>query len=518
MADPMIEARSLWQLVERRASATPSELFAADDRGRTLDFKGYVRAAERTAAWLHEIGIRSESRVSWMLPTRLEAMVLMGALARLDAIQNPMLPAYRDKETRFVLHQTRAELFIVPSSWRGFDYRAMAEGIAAELGGIRVFAAELELPSRDPATLPPAPPSTGEATRWIYYTSGTTSDPKGAKHSDRTLLSAAAGLARALELRIDDRAAVVFPFTHVGGALWLMANLMSGGAGIAVEMFDPHKAIDLLSELGVTHAGAGTVFHQAYLEAQRTRGPAPIFPRLRGCPGGGAPKPPKLHFDLKAELGGSGIVSGYGLTECPAITMNALHDADEKLALTEGRKTLPATEIRVVTLDGRRARPAEEGEIRVAAPQLFSGYVDPALDADAFDADGFFRTGDLGKLDEDGYLTITGRIKDVIIRKGENISAKEIEDLLYTHSKVKEVAVIGVPDERLGERCAAIIVPRREGDPLGFEEMKAFLKDKGLMTQKIPEQLEHISELPRNAVGKIQKNALRDRFSPRTGR
>ncbi|TMA25864.1 MAG: cyclohexanecarboxylate-CoA ligase, partial [Deltaproteobacteria bacterium] len=238
----------------------------------------------------------------------------------------------------------------------------------------------------------------------------------------------------------------------------------------------------------------------------------PIFPRVRAFPGGGAPKPPQLHYDLKREVGGIGIVSGYGLTDCPIIAMNCIRHPDEKLAHTEGRRSPPEAEIRVVRLDGGLAAPGEEGELWVRGPQLCRGYLDARLDAAAFDEDGFFRTGDLGRLDADGYLVITGRTKDVIIRKGENISAKEVEDLLYSHPQIADVAVIGLPDPALGERCCAVVACR--GEPLAFAEMAAFLARAGLARQKIPEQLEIVAEVPRNAAGKIQKQLLREQFSP----
>jgi acyl-CoA synthetase (AMP-forming)/AMP-acid ligase II len=211
-------------------------------------------------------------------------------------------------------------------------------------------------------------------------------------------------------------------------------------------------------------------------------------------------------------MGGVGIVSGYGLTECPILAMNAVGDPDDKLATTEGRAT-PGVTIRVVTLDGRPASPGEDGEIRVTGPQLCRGYVDPSLAADAFDADGFLRTGDIGQLDEDGFITITGRLKDVIIRKGENISAKEIEDLLYQHPKVADVAVIGLPDSASGERACAVVQPRDLGAPLAFAEMVTFLKGQQLMVQKIPEQLEIVEQVPRNASGKLEKQKLREQFT-----
>jgi len=510
----VIQGRSLWELVERRAAASPDALFAVDDADRSLSFAGYRAAVERAAAGLARRGIGPGVPVSWVLPTRLSALVLAGALARLSAVQNPILPIYRQREVGFCVRQTGARLLVVPPVFRKFDYPGMAREIAAEAPGLDVLVVDHELPEGDPKRLPPPPEATApEAApvRWTFYTSGTTADPKGARHTDATLLVAARGLVRVLELREDDRIALVFPVTHIGGPGWLMAGLLSGAAQIAIETFGP-AAVDVLARFGVTIAGAGTAFHQTYLAAQRERGAARIFPQVRSFPGGGAPKPPQLHFDLKKELGGAGIVSGYGLTECPIIAMNTLRDPDEKLAHTEGRANPPGAQIRVVRLDGREAGPGEEGELRVLGPQLCKGYLDSRLDAEAFDERGFFRTGDLGFLDADGFVVITGRLKDVIIRKGENISAKEVEDLLYQHPKVADVAVIGLPDAKLGERCCAVVACRDAADPLGFEEMVAFLRARKLMLQKIPEQLELVAEVPRNPAGKIQKKELRQRF------
>jgi acyl-CoA synthetase (AMP-forming)/AMP-acid ligase II len=306
--------------------------------------------------------------------------------------------------------------------------------------------------------------------------------------------------------------ALAFPFTHIGGMGWLCAGLLAGCAQIAIPIFDPKRSIDALARHGVTLGTAGTAFHQAYLAAQRERGGGPIFPRARAYPGGGAPKPPQLHHDVKRELGGVGIVSGWGMTECPIVAMNSVRDPDEKLAATEGRATR-GVEIVVVRADGTRAGPGETGELRVRGPQLCRGYLDARLDAEAFDEAGLFRSGDLGFVDPDGYVVITGRQKDVIIRKGENISAKEVEDLLYPHPKVSDVAVIGIPDPELGERCCAVVACRDPADPLRFEEMVAFLTRQGLTRQKLPERLELVDAVPRNPTGKILKDELRRRFA-----
>ena len=318
-------------------------------------------------------------------------------------------------------------------------------------------------------------------------------------------------MSRCLDLKSDDRIALVFPIAHIGGIGWLQGALMSGAGMIMIEVFDPDVTIPILAKHGVTQGTAGTVFHQAYLEAQRRQPEVPLFPKIRAFPGGAAPKPPQLHYDLVKEMGGVGIVSGYGLTECPIIAMNSTRCPAEKLAHTEGRVNPPEAKLRVVTLDGREAGPGEEGEFRAFGPQLCKGYVDESLNEAGFDEQGYFRTGDLGYLDEDGYVVVTGRLKDVIIRKGENISAQEIEDLLYDHPKIADAAVIGVPDPASGERVCAV-VQCHPGEALGFEEMVEYLLGKELMKQKLPEQLELIEAIPRNPAGKILKKDLRERY------
>jgi acyl-CoA synthetase (AMP-forming)/AMP-acid ligase II len=283
---------------------------------------------------------------------------------------------------------------------------------------------------------------------------------------------------------------------------------MEGCTYVCTETFDATTTSELLSRERVTIAGTGAPFFLTYLAVQRTRPGDPLFPHLRACNGGGGPKPAGMHYDVKKELGGIGIVSGYGLTEAPVLLMNDLGASDEQLALSEGRPA-PGVEMRIVDFDGRVCGQGQEGEIRAKAPQLMVGYVDESLHADAFDDAGFFRTGDLGHYDHDGYVTISGRVKDIIIRKNENISAKEIEDLLYAHPEVAEVAVIGLPDPDLGERCCAVVAVRDADDPLTLPEMVEYLKSTGLMMQKVPEQLEIMESLPRTPTGKVLKLDLK---------
>jgi len=512
---PNVDGGSLWELVERRAEATPDALAAIDEEGRTLTWTEAKFQAEQAAAGLARLGIGPGDVVSWQLPTWLESKLLVLALARLGAIQNPMLHIYREREVGFIVRQAKSRLLVVPSTWGAFDFEAMARGIATEVeaegGSLQVLVADKVLPQGDPSTLPAPPDPSQDAIRWYFYTSGTTADPKGAQHTDRTILASALGMNACLGVTEHDKNAVVFPFTHIGGIGWLFSALAVGFPTVYIERFDPARTIALIQEHDVTMAGAGTPFHMAYLAAQRQQPEVPLFPSVRVYCGGGAPKPPQLHYDIKAEMGAIGIVSGYGLTEAPIIAMGTIRDTDEQLANTEGKAT-QGVQLRAVTLEGKEAGIGEEGEIRVKAPQVMKGYLDASLDAEAFDDDGWFRTGDLGRIDAEGMVTITGRVKDIIIRNMENISAKEVEDVLFRSPDVADVAVIGVPDPKTGERVCAVVVPADPADPITFDEMVAWCRTEGLMTQKLPERLEIVDVLPRNPTGKVLKFELRGRF------
>jgi cyclohexanecarboxylate-CoA ligase len=514
----MIEERSLWSLIAARAVLTPDALLAVDERGEQLTFGELQQRSGRAAAGLQALGVQSGTRVAWQLPTWLESMVLVGALARLDAVQVPMLPIYREREVGFILRETQPELFIVPSRWRDFAYAELAErvtGPSAAGAGVEcaVLRCDRVLPEGDPASLPAAPgPSDRELVRWIFYTSGTTAAPKGAQHSDATLAAGSAGVARAFGFSESDRFPMVFPFTHVGGIGMLFIQLMSGAGSIAFEQFDAERDMPVLAAHGMTLAAGGTPLALLYLAAQRRQPTTRLFPRLRGVITGAAPKSLILHDELRTELGGSGALSCYGLTEVPFLSVNDVDDTDVQRATTEGRAVAGA-EVRAIAADGTVCAPGDLGELRARGPQVCLGYVDSSLDADAFDEDGFFRTGDLGSVDADGFISVLGRIKDVIIRKGENISALEVESILASDPAIADVAVIGLPDPATGERCCAVVVPTDPAAPLGLTEIVGICRAAGLAPQKTPERLERVDELPRNASGKVLKYQLRARYA-----
>ena len=523
MDRPILDSLTFWDLLERRVAATPDRMMLVDEAGRALTFAEFKDQAERVAAGLQAMGVTNRTPVTWVLPTRIETVLLSLALSRLGAVQNPIIHIYRRREIDFCVRQTGAEMIVHPGVWAGYDYGAMIDEIVDGLDHpCRVLVGYDSLPEGDPATLPPPPDAADAGTvRWLYYTSGTTSDPKGVKHTDASLIAGGIGLARALDMSGDDVGSIAFPYAHIGGPDYLVTMLSSGFGAVLVERFDPAASVATYAGRGVTMAGGSTVFYQMFLEEDRKSREATgraAMPALRVLSGGGAPKPPEIFFQVKEQMG-IPVAHGYGMTECPMISQGSPRDTDDQLAHTDGRP-VHGCEVSIVAVsaDGGEA-PAPrgvQGEVRVRGPMLFAGYTDPSLDEQAFDARGRFRTGDLGVLRPDGHLILTGRVKDVIIRKGENISAKEIEDVLYAHEKVAAAAVIGLADPERGERVCAVVETAPGSDDLTFVEMVDACYEAGLARQKIPEQLEIYPEpLPRNATLKILKHKLREVYESR---
>ncbi|WP_409471351.1 class I adenylate-forming enzyme family protein [Streptomyces sp. HC307] len=496
-AHALSTSRTLWDLLVRRADRTPEHPVLLQD-DRSVSFGALRESAERAAAGLYGMGVRPGTVVAWQLPTRIETAVLSFALARLGAVQTPLIPFLRDREVGFALRESRAEYLAVPGEWRGFDHTEMAR----RLGAKGIFEAYDDLPDGDPAVLPP-PPAQGTEVRWIYWTSGTTSEPKGVLHTDRSLIAGGSCLAHALRPTAGDVGSIAFPYAHIGGPDYMVMLLLYGFPAVLVEQFALPQALAVYRRHGVTLAGGSTAFYSMFLAEQRGQPDTPVVPTLRLLAGGGAPKPPEVYHAVVREMGVQ-LTHGYGMTEVPMITMGAPDDTPENLATTEGRPP-DGMEIRIV-----------DGEVRLRGEAVCRGYLDPAQTAEAFDAEGFLRTGDLGHLTESGHLVLTGRLKDVIIRKGENISAKEIEDLLHRHPAVADAAVIGLPDAERGERVCAVVEQPPGADALTLEAVTSHLRAEGLSVHKLPEQLEVVDALPRGeTLRKVLKYKLRERYMDR---
>ncbi|MFF4103373.1 class I adenylate-forming enzyme family protein [Streptomyces sp. NPDC001903] len=504
---------TLWELVAARAALSPGAtvlIEAAEDPAddRRLTFAELHDRSERVAAGLYGMGVRPGTVVAWQLPTRIETVLLSLALARIGAVQTPVIPFYRDREVGFALRESKAEFFAVPGVWRGFDHTAMAQ----RLGARGVFEAYASLPAADPAVLP-APPSEGTSVRWIYWTSGTTSDPKGVLHTDRSLIAGGSCLAHALRLDPADTGSVAFPYAHIGGPDYLVMLLLYGFPAVLFEKFAMPDALAGYRRHGVTVAGGSTAFYSMFLTEQRKDPSTKLIPTLRLLAGGGAPKPPEIYHAVVRELGCQ-LTHGYGMTEVPMITMGAPDDTAEHLATTEGRPPAGMS-VRITAPDGTPLPPDTDGEVRLRGEAVCRGYLNREdRPSEAFDADGYLITGDLGHLTRDGYLVLTGRTKDVIIRKGENISAKEIEDLLHRLPAIADVAVIGLPDPERGERVCAVVEQPAGAAPLTLPELTAHLRAQGLSPHKLPEQLELVDALPRNdTLRKVLKYKLRERYA-----
>jgi len=532
---PVGEARTLWELLERRVALTPDAPMLIQELpepgpgplDRVLSFRDVRDRAERVAAGLRaEYGVGEGTPVAWQLPTRVESVVVSLALARLGAVQTPVIAIYRGAEVGRILRESGARLFLVPGVWRGFDYPRLAAELTAgwaEPPRVRVAYAEADLPQGDPAALPPAPRTDlsdeRAPVRWVYYTSGTTAAPKGARHTDRTLIAGGTGLAGALRMSPADVGSIAFPYAHIGGPDYLVTMLAQGFPALLTEVFALPEALPAYRRNAVTMAGGSTAFYAAFLAEQRKLPPGErLLPSLRLISGGGAPRPPEMYREVVTELG-CVLAHGYGMTEAPAICMGSPVDTPEQLARTEGRPVTGA-EIRVVRAGadggaGLDVAAGETGEVWLRGPMVCRGYTDPEQTARAFAAGGWFRTGDLGYLRPDGHVVLTGRLKDIIIRKGENIAPQEIEDLIYQDPRVAAVAVVGLPDPVRGERVCAVIERRPGLEPPTLAEIAARLRAAGLMAQKIPEQLEVVDALPRNeTLHKVLKDELRALFAP----
>ena len=502
-------ASTLWELLERRAARSPDAPMLIDEHDRTVSFREFRDWSERVAAGLVGLGVTAETPFAWQLPTRIESIVLSFALARLGTTQLPLIPIYREREVGSVIVQGGVRFFAVPGTWRNFDYEAMAKGLQESTGvPFEILLVTDTLPEGDPAALP-APPTDGDAVRWLYSTSGTTAAPKCVMHSDGGLIAGGMGLAYAMQPEPDDVGSIAFPCTHIGGPDYLVVMLAYGMPAVLLEVFDPVNAVAVFSRHGVTIAGGSTAFYLAFLNEQRKDPSKPLIPSLRMLNGGGAPKPPEVFREVRAEMH-IPICHGYGMTECPMITQGSISDDDEQLANTDGAPVQGCT-VQIVDESGTPVPAGVTGEVRVAGAD--------------------------GRQGVHRLRALCGRVRRRRILhhrrprlpprrrshrpdraqqgddhpQGREHQPREIEDLLQTHPKVAAVAVIGLPDRERGERVCAVV--ETAGDsPLTFVELQQFCRDAGLMAQKIPEQLEVVEVLPRNATFKILKHELVARF------
>ncbi|HMO47777.1 MAG TPA: AMP-binding protein [Rubrivivax sp.] len=472
----------------------------------------------RSAAALQAMGVAPGDVVAVQLPNWWEFVVAALAAARLGAVVNPLMPIFRERELRFMLGFCDAKVLVVPKSFRGFDHEQMAESLRASCpalqhvlvaGGSGDNAFEHALlggSTRLPAAgAQRAAPRNADELAVLMFTSGTTGEPKGVMHNCNTIVAGVRGLAERFGLTGDDVLLACSPFGHMTGYTAVMHQALCLGCTVVLQdVWDPARGVAIMAAEGVTHTAAATPFLVDICDAVAAGGPKPA---LRTFLCGGAPIPPVVVQRAASELG-LNVSSLWGMTESLASTLTEPERAHEKSATTDGRP-LHGTQIQVVGDDGRPLPVGQTGRLMVRGAQMFMGYY-KRPDIRTFDADGWFDTGDLAYLDDEGYVRINGRTKDVLIRGGENVPVMEIENLLLRHPAVSGAALVGIPDERLGER-GCVYVTLRPGQAFDLDALRAYLAECKMAKQYWPERVEVVADLPRTPSGKIQKFVLRDK-------
>ncbi|MGW4527336.1 AMP-binding protein [Amycolatopsis sp. NPDC004378] len=508
--------RLITDFLDDAAAKTPDKT-AFVDATRSITYAELKRQVDRCALGLLELGVGPDDVVSFQLPNRIEWIVLHYAATRIGAVSNPLIPIYRARELRFMVGLARSKVVVVPREFRGFDHAGLIKELRPEwpfvehvlVVGEDSWTDFVETPweeRRDPASLTELRPDANDVTLLIF-TSGTTGEPKGVMHTHNTAVAANAPLPERLGITADSVIHMASTLAHLTGFLYgARLPVQVGATAILQEVWDPARFVELVAEHGITYTSAATPFLHDTLNAPNLA-EHDVSSLARFCCMG-APIPRAIVREARRKLPGTVVLGGWGQTENGLVTLGIPGDPDDKLIDTDGYPW-PGMHIRVVDGDGRERPPGEEGRLQVRGPFLFAGYAErPELTRESFH-DGWFDTGDLAHIDTEGYLSISGRTKDVIIRGGENIPVAYVENVLYEHPDVEAVAVVGLPDPRLQERACACVVAKRE---ITFEEMREFLAEKGVAKQYWPERLEILTELPRTASGKIQKFVLRERL------
>lgn len=477
---------------------------------RTVTLAEVFNRTQRLAAGLRALGLEPGDVFAVQMPTRLSTLIAHAAAGYLGLTLLPIIHIYEGRELDFILGQSGARALLTPAAWRTIDFATRRAGIAETYPDIiQIVDGDgepgtvclAELLDNEPLASPPDVES--DAPAMLIYTSGTTADPKGVQHNHKSLIA---------EIGTDKakRGSLVtlspWPPGHVAGVLGYLRFWAMGQPSVLMEQWDAAEAARLIEQHEV-EGTSGTPFHlTTLLDAAEADGRD--ISSLRDYMAGATMVPPGLI--QRCESIGLAAYRCYGLSEHPTVSAGSPEDSLEKRLGTDGQ-LYPGVEVLIVDDEDRPLPIGGAGEILTRGPDRFVGYRDEALDEGAFTSDGWLRTGDIGRLDAEGYLSIVDRKKDIIIRAGENIASREVEDMLSLLPGVREAAVVGAPDERLGERVCAFIVAE-PGIDLSIERIAAHFAQQGLAKQKTPERVHIVDELPRNAAGKVLKLQLRARL------
>jgi len=495
--------KSFDDFLQRTISATPEKLALIADRADRTEPRRFTYAElgeliSRTSAALTRLGVGPRDVISVQLPNWWEFAVIALAAFRIGAIVNPLMPIFREHELSYMLEFAETKLLIVPKLFRGFDHEDMARSLQPKLSKLRhVVVVDGEgASSFDQAFLsggerlgPPAAGETGalptDQMAVLMFTSGTTGSPKGVMHCLNSLMACSIGLGGRFSLVADDTMLVCSPLGHMTGfAAGMLLGLKIGATVVFQDVWEPKRGVAIMANEGVTYSAE----------------------RLRNFLCAGAPIPPALIDRVYRELDLK-VCSLWGMTESLASTLTEPERALEKSSKTDGRP-LEGVAVKVVRMDGSPAAVGERGLLKVRGAQMCLGYY-KREDMEPFDAEGWFDTGDMAYMDDEGYIRIDGRIKDIIIRGGENVPVFDIENLMFKHPAVLSTAIVGYPDPRLGERACAFVV-LRPGQTLDLAAVQALMAEHKVAKQYWPERIEIVADLPKTPAGKVQKYQLRE--------
>jgi cyclohexanecarboxylate-CoA ligase len=489
---------------------------------QSFNYAQLARMADRVAVGLWRLGVRPADVVACQLPNVWQFTVLYLACARIGAVLNPLMPIFRERELLFMLGHGEAKLVVVLKDFRSVDYEAMLKGIQPQLPHLRhvvaiggagadSFEALLAQPAweqdADAVQILESHRVQPDAITQLIYTSGTTGEPKGVMHSSNTLMANIHAYAERLTLGRDDVVLMASPMAHQTGFMYgLMMPVMLGATAMLLDVWNAATAAQLIRQWRCTFTMASTPF---LADLSREVAVSGAVPSLRTFLCAGAPIPGPLVEQAQTALGAQ-IISAWGMSENGAVTTTLPGDAAQRAVETDGLP-LPGAEVKVLDDLGQERPHGEIGQLWVRAHSNFGGYLQrPHLNATT--DDGWFDTGDQARMDAQGYIRITGRSKDVIIRGGENIPVVEVESLLYKHPAVAQAAVVAYADERLGERACAVIVLKPGAVEPVLADLTDFLRTQKLAPHYLPERLVVLSEMPATPSGKIQKFKLREQL------
>ncbi len=508
------------QLLSETIVRTPDKISIVADRADReqalrLTYRELGNLVDRAASSLNRLGVAPRDVVTVQLPNWWEFVVTALACSKIGAVFNPVMPILRERELLYVLNFCESKVFIVPKVYRGFDYAAMTEGMRGELHHLKHLIVvdgdgdssfERAILSAEPGGEVTKSPALGsDDMAVVMFTSGTTGEPKGVIHTSNSLVGCTKALTQRFGLHDNEVLLVASPVAHMTGyAAVVLLSIYLGGTMVLQDVWEPKHGVSLMVREGVTYTAASTPFLNDICDVVAAGAPRPASLRSFLC--AGATIPPVL-IERAARDVGIHACSLWGMTESLASTLTEPSRAAEKSPTTDGRP-LEGMEVRIVDFDGKPVPTGQSGRLLVRGCQMFTGYYKkPELKT--FDAEGWFDSGDLAYMDDEGYIRISGRVKDVLIRGGENVPVVEIENLLYKHPAVAAVAVVGYPDARLGERGCAFIVPK-PGNTIDLAAMQTYLAECKMAKQFWPERVELVADLPRTASGKIQKFKLKE--------